>query len=98
MSKFKLNGWHGALVGTAITVLLLGGASLLTGKNIAAIQEVQASPESAFTSVKIGETSTSDIERFYDREAGVVCYIVDGFRTMGCVPVSQTNVEWRTSP
>jgi hypothetical protein len=94
MSKFKLNGIHGMFVGMGISVVIIGGAFLCASL----FPMAKASPEPAFTSVKIGETSTSDIERFYDREAGVVCYIVDGFRTMGCVPVSQTNVEWRTSP
>lgn len=38
---------------------------------------------------------SNSVRRYIDREAGVVCYIADGFESIGidCLPCSQTNLD-----
>lgn len=77
-----------------LTALLLLGAFSLYACQPAGY----VSPNPIFTSDPVSEVSSSysgTIERYIDREAGVVCYIIIGSEKGGidCMPIGDTKLR-----
>lgn len=102
--KKELTAWHGALTAT---VAIAAGLALATALGLfkqdpakveAAKVERQriAELDAPLEIGRAGAQASLPIQRFADKEAGNWCYVLDGYRSISCVPVNNaTYLRWQ---
>lgn len=102
--KKELTAWHGALTAT---VAIVAGLALATALGLfkqdpakvkAAKVEKQriAELEAPVEIGRAGTQSNLPIQRFADKEAGNWCYVLDGHRSISCVPANNASyLRWQ---